>query len=163
MYPTLFQLAGPAMVGWGLMIFLPTLRATRFVAGITVFPVYLSVLYLLGIIPLAVAAGPGIMADFGSVDGVLGLLSDPDVALIAWIHILAFDHLLGVLIYRDNPAHRFVPFPVLSVVLFFTLMLGPVGFPAWWGIRGWRIRRGEEGPTGALGLDPESSPGRAAA
>jgi hypothetical protein len=144
-YPTLFQLAGIAILGWALLIFLPGWKVTRWFARTAVFPVYLSLLYVVGIVPLVVEAGPGIMQDFGSVQGVLGLLENPDVALIAWIHILAFDHLIGVLIYRDNMEHRFVPLPLQSVILFFTLMLGPVGFIAYWVIRVVRAGRVESG------------------
>jgi hypothetical protein len=60
------------------------------------------------------------------------ILATPEVALIAWIHILAFDHLVGVVIYRDNMRHRVVPVPVQSVILFLTLMFGPIGFLAYW-------------------------------
>lgn len=166
MYPTLFELAGIAILGWALLIFLPGWKVTRWFGETAAFPIYLSVLYVVGIVPLVVAAGPGIMRDFGSMQGVLGLLEDPDVALIAWIHILAFDHLIGVLIYRDNMRHRFVPLPLQSVFLFFTLMLGPVGFIGYWVVR--RLRRGrgdgeggERAPaaTGGLELGPEPSAG----
>jgi hypothetical protein len=135
MYPTLFHLAGLALVGWALLIFLPGWKITRWFAETVFFPFYLCILYLVGVVPLLVAAGPGVVADFGSVEGVLGLLRDPDIALIAWIHILAFDHLIGVFIFRDNMRHRFVPLPVQSVILLFTLMLGPVGFVTYWVIR----------------------------
>jgi len=156
MYPTLFEIAGLAILGWALLIFLPPWKVTRWFAETAVFPIYLSVLYVVGILPIVIAAGPGIMSDFGSVQGVLQLLQDPDVALIAWIHILAFDHLIGVLIYRDNMRHRFVPLPLQSVILFFTLMLGPVGFVTYWLIRAGRTRTvrvglevGEPEPQGA--------------
>ncbi len=85
MYITLFELAGYAMLGWLLLIFLPTWRVTRWIADTAVFLVYLSVLYTVGIVPLVVQAGPGIMRDFGTAGGVLGLMQQPDVALIAWI------------------------------------------------------------------------------
>ena len=75
------------------------------------------------------------ISDFGSPTGVISLLTDPDVALIVWIHILAFDHLVGVIIFRDNMGRRVVPLPVQSVLLFVTLMFGPVGFLTYWGLR----------------------------
>jgi hypothetical protein len=86
--------------------------------------------------------GPGIMADFGSAEGVTRLLTNPDIALIAWIHILAFDQVVGMVIYRDNMAHRYVPLPVQSVILFATLMFGPLGFLTYYVLRAWsRSRR----------------------
>lgn len=143
MYVLLFNLAGIAIVGWALMIFLPGWSVTRRIADWIAFPVYLAVLYVVGVLPLVVAAGPGIIGDFGSVGGVLGLLADPDVALIVWIHILVFDHLVGVFIYRDNMRERVVPLPVQSVVLFLTLMFGPAGFLLYYALR---VARGR-GPT----------------
>jgi hypothetical protein len=59
---------------------------------------------------------------------VARLLGQQDIAIVAWIHFLAFDQLAGIFIYRDNMHHRYVPIPVQSVILFLTFMLGPVGF-----------------------------------
>jgi len=140
MYHTLFSLSGLAMLGWALLIFLPGWRFTRLVAQTAVFPLYLSVLYAVGVVSVIAEMGPGFMADFGSAEGVLALLATGPVALVAWIHILAFDQLVGVLIYRDNMRGRFVPLPVQSVILVATLMLGPLGFLTYWAIRS--ARRG---------------------
>ncbi|HEU0301589.1 MAG TPA: ABA4-like family protein [Longimicrobium sp.] len=142
MYDSLFNLAGIAMLGWLLLILLPTWRVTRWAAESAAFPVFLSALYLLGIVPLLMQTGLGIMADYGSAEGVRGLLANPDVALVAWIHILAFDQLAALFIYRDNLQHRHVPMPVQSVLLFATLMFGPAGFLAYYLLRAWsRSRR----------------------
>ena len=127
MYRTLFSLAGYAIVGWLPLILAPGWRFSRRLAESAVFPIYLSVLYLVGISAVLMEMGPGIMSDFGNVDGVLALLKTESLGLVAWIHILAFDQVVGALIYRDNMQHRFVPLPVQSVILFLTLMFGPVG------------------------------------
>jgi hypothetical protein len=132
MYLTLFSIAGVAMVGWLLMILLPTWSFTRRLAGWALFPAFLAVLYLVGIVAYSAANGLAFIGEFGSAEGVLRILATPEVAIIAWIHILAFDHLVGVVIYRDNMRHRIVPVPVQSVILFFTFMFGPVGFLAYW-------------------------------
>jgi hypothetical protein len=100
-------------------------------AELEVFPIYLAVLYLVGVVPLVVAAGPGIIRDFGNADGVANLLARRDVALIAWIHILAFDQVVGVLIYRDNMSHRYLPIFGQSLVLVLTFLFGPVGYLAY--------------------------------
>jgi len=162
MYHTLFSLSGLAMLGWALLIFLPGWRFTRLVAQTAVFPLYLSVLYAVGVVSVFLEMGPGFMADFGSAEGVLALLATGPVALVAWIHILAFDQVVGVLIFRDNMRGRFVPLPVQSVLLLATLMLGPLGFLTYWAIRS--VRRGsarvawgdaEQGAEpGAEGLTP---------
>lgn len=151
MYVLLFNLAGIAIVAWLLLALLPTWKVTRWMAETAVFPVFLSAIYAVGIVPLVMRAGPGIMADFGSAEGVTRLLATPDVALIAWIHILAFDQVVGMLIYRDNMAHRYVPLPVQSVLLFATLMFGPVGFLGYFLLRAWsrgrRAARAEPAET----------------
>ena len=71
----------------------------------------------------------------------LRLLRTESVALVAWIHILVFDQVIAHLIYRDNMTHRFVPVPLQSVILFLTLMLGPLGFLTYWLFRVARSRR----------------------
>lgn len=128
----LFRLAGLAILGWLLLIFLPTWRVTRRLAQGSFFPVYLAMLYAIGVGSMLVQFGPGFMKDFGSPEGVTRLLARQDIALIAWIHILAFDQVIGLWIYRENMKHRFVPIPVQSLLLFSTLMLGPIGFLAFY-------------------------------
>jgi hypothetical protein len=140
MYRLLFDLAGLAMIGWLLLILLPGWKVTRRIAETAIFPIYLALLYLVGLTAVLAENGPGFMADFGSADGVLGLLQLEPVALVAWIHILAFDQVVGLLIYRDNLKYRIVPLPVQSLILLATLMLGPIGFLSYWGIRVLRRR-----------------------
>ena len=141
MYRTLFDLAGPAILAWGLLIFLPTWQFTRWLAQSAIVPVYLAVLYAVGVFGVFLELGPGIMADFGTSDGVLGVLRVESVALVAWIHILVFDQVIAHLIYRDNMTHRFVPLPLQSVILVLTLMVGPLGFLTYWVFRVGRSRR----------------------
>ncbi|MBA3240154.1 MAG: DUF4281 domain-containing protein [Acidobacteria bacterium] len=151
MYVKLFDLAGIAILAWLLLIFLPTWRLTRLIARTAVFPVFLCVLYIIGIVPLLIEQGPGVMRDFGSAEGVTRLLARQDVALVAWIHILAFDQLIGLFIYRENMERRYVPLPVQSVLLFLTLMFGPVGFLAYYFLRlRKRGRAAEELPEARL-------------
>ena len=140
MYRTLFTLAGLAIFGWLLLIFLPSWKVTRRIADSGVFPFYLALLYLVGVSAALRETGPGIMADFNTADGVLKILKIESVALVAWIHILVFDMLVAHLIYRDNMKHRFIPVPLQSVLLALTLMFAPVGFLTYWLIRVTRTR-----------------------
>lgn len=140
MYRTLFDLAGYAILAWLLLILLPSWRITRRIAESAIFPVYLCVLYVVGLVAVLREMGPGFMADFGSATGVLGLLAQEPIAIVAWIHILAFDQVVALVIYRDNMRHRFVPLPLQSVIMVATLMLGPVGFLAYWLVRTTRTR-----------------------
>ncbi|HYR06909.1 MAG TPA: ABA4-like family protein [Longimicrobium sp.] len=160
MYLALYNIAGYAMLGWLLLILLPAWKVTRWVARTAVFPVFLSVLYVVGITAVLMKTGPGIMSDFGSAEGVLRVLRNPDIALVAWIHILAFDQVVGLMIYRENMEHRYVPLPVQSVLLFATLMFGPVGFVSYYVLRAWsRSRRAQH----ALAAEAEPAVGRVAA
>lgn len=145
MVPVLFQVAGFAIVGWALMILLPGWSVTKRLVEWAAFPAALALIYVVGAVAVLAETGPGIVADFGSAEGVVAILSRPDVALVAWIHILAFDHLVGVAIFRDNLRRRVVPLPVQSVILFLTLMFGPAGFLAYWLAR---VYRGRGAPVG---------------
>lgn len=106
----LFNVTGIAIVGWILMIFLPNWKITRAIVEWALFPVLIAVIYLVGLVPALLEAGPEIMADFGNTRGVQRLLADPDIAIVVWIHLLALDHLLGIFIYRDNMRERIIPF-----------------------------------------------------
>ena len=135
MYVTLFNIAGPAALAWLLMIFVPKWRGTQWLVRSAIVPALLAVLYVIGIALLISENGLGFMRDFGSAEGVAGLMARPEIALVAWIHFLVFDQLVGIFIFRDNMHHRYVPIPVQSVILFFTFMLGPVGFLSYYVIR----------------------------
>jgi hypothetical protein len=160
MYVALFNVAGYAMLGWLLLILLPAWKVTRWVARTAVFPVFLSILYVVGITAVLMKTGPGIMSDFGSAEGVLRVLRNPDIALVAWIHILAFDQVVAMMIYRENMEHRYVPLPVQSVLLFATLMFGPVGFLGYYILRASsRSRRARQ----AVPAETQPAVGRVAA
>jgi hypothetical protein len=135
MYVTLFNLAGPAILAWVLMIFLPKWRVTQWLVRSAIVPALLAVLYVIGIVLLIGENGIGFMSDFGGAEGVTRLMARPEIALVAWIHFLVFDQLVGIFIIRDNMHHRYVPIPVQSVILFLTLMLGPLGFLSYYLIR----------------------------
>jgi hypothetical protein len=134
-YVALFGLASVAIIAWLLLILLPAWWVTRRLAALELFQVYLAGLYVVGVVPLLFTHGLGIVRDFGNAEGVTRLLGNGDIALIAWIHILAFDQVVGLVIYRENMAQRYVPLAVQSVLLFITLMLGPMGYLAFYMLR----------------------------
>ena len=150
MYANLFQLASLAIIGWIPLIFFPTWRGTRRLAASAFFPIFIAVLYAFGVGGLLMEYGPGFIADFGTAEGVARLLARQDIAWIAWLHILAFDQVIALAIYRENVRHRYVPVPVQSALLFLTLMFGPLGYLAFVLIRVARLGTrafggGEEG------------------
>jgi hypothetical protein len=134
-YAVLFQIAGLAVAGWIPLIFFPAWRGTRRLADSHFFPIFISVLYAFGVVALLMERGPGFMADFGTDAGVARLLAQEEIAWIAWLHILAFDQVIALWIYRENMERRYVPIPVQSVLLVLTLMLAPLGYLAFMLIR----------------------------
>ena len=146
-YAILFQLSSLAIVGWVLLIFFPTWRFSRRLADSQFFPIFIAVFYAFGVGALLLERGPGFMADFGTDVGVARLLAQEEIAWVAWLHILAFDQVIGIWIYRENMRRRFVPIPVQSLLLFLTLMLGPLGYLAWTMIRIGKLGGGAFGPA----------------
>jgi len=122
------------------MIFLPSWSWTKWLVKSAIFPLTLAACYTVGLVYYATQNGMGFAADFGSYEGVVRLLKTPEVAIIAWIHILAFDQLVGRMIYMDNIEKKYVPVAVQSVFLFCTLMVGPFGYLAYAGVK-WLVRR----------------------
>lgn len=72
--------------------------------------------------------------NFTSLKGVMRLFKSPRGTLIGWTHYLAFDLMIGLYILQDSQslgvAHWWV-----APCLFLTLMFGPSGLLAWWGLR----------------------------
>ncbi len=128
MYELLFSFTGFAMISWLLMIFLPKWKVTYTIVKWAIFPLSLSILYVVGLAYYVTNHGISFVSDFGSYDGVIQLLTVPEVAIIAWLHILAFDQLVGRMIYMENMEHRKVHLIVQSIFLYMTLMAGPLGY-----------------------------------
>ena len=143
MTTVLFNVALVAIVGWGLMILLPGWSVTKRLVEWIAFPVAISLIYVVGVAAVLSETGFGVIADFGSAEGVIELLANPNVALIVWIHMSALDHLVGVGIFRDNLRHNVVSIPIQSLLLVLTLLFGPIGFLTYWIVRVAR-RRGSE-------------------
>lgn len=51
-----------------------------------------------GVGALLMERGPGFIADFGTAEGVARLLTSEEIAWVAWLHILAFDQVIGLTI-----------------------------------------------------------------
>lgn len=128
MYELLFGLSGIAIISWLLMIFVPNWKVTYMIAKWAIFPLSLSLLYVVGLAYYVANHGLSFTGDFGSYEGVIRLLAVPEVAIIGWLHILAFDQLVGRMIYMENMEHRRVHLIVQSICLYLTLMFGPLGY-----------------------------------
>ena len=89
----------------------------------------LALTYAVIAIPLTtgmIEGGAGGTPDFTTLAGVQALLASDGGATIGWVHYLAFDLFVGIWIARNADRYGFNRI-VQVPILFFTLMLGPLG------------------------------------
>ena len=79
------------------------------------------------------AGGPP-PGDLGTISGLRQAFSDDLVFAAAWIHYLAFDMVVGSLIAREAVHYR-IPWPLRSLSLVCTFLLGPAGYLFYLGLR----------------------------
>jgi hypothetical protein len=107
---------------WALLILAPRWRWTQRLVHSAVLPVALSTAYLVLLLSADLPAGAG----GGSLDAVLRMFASPELALVCWIHYLAFDLFVGAWIVRDAARHGIAHLAVIPCLLL-TLMVGPAG------------------------------------
>ncbi len=124
-YDQIFDYAGMlTMAGWVLLIFVPRWKYTRHIVQYGIVSVLLSVLYTY----LVFFSGGGDLdlSAFNSLEGVVGLFSDPKSVLAGWVHYLAFDLWVGSWEVGDAMNHGINRWFLIPCLLL-TFMLGPVG------------------------------------
>ena len=107
------------------MTFVPHWRVTRRIMGSPLVVAGAAVLYLVLVLPRIGAVFPVVLNP--TLGEVAELLGTNDGATIGWVHFLAFDLFVGRWEYLDS-RERGVSAWLMVPVLFFTLMLGPIGF-----------------------------------
>lgn len=136
---TIFSIANTlALVSWLLLAILPRFRVTRAVVLTGTVPLLLSAAYLV-IIVMFFGTSEG---SFSSLAGVMQLFTNPWAVLAGWLHYLAFDLFVGAWEVRDAEKHG-VPHLLVIPCLFFTFMLGPIGYLMYVAIRGVVKMRGK--------------------
>lgn len=128
---TVFSIANLAVLPvWLLLAIAPRWRVTEILAGSCVVSLAIAAVYAAGM-AMSWSSAEGSM---GSLAGVVQLFAQPMVALVGWLHYLAFDLFIGSWEVRNA---RRLGISHLYVVpcLFFTLMLGPVGLLLYFVIR----------------------------
>lgn len=110
---------------WFLMVFLPGWKWTKRIVASPWISVFAAALYVVLVLPGIVQILPAVMNP--RLDTVSSLLGTPMGATIAWVHFLAFDLFVGRWVYLDSREKQLSPF-LMSPILFFVLMLGPLGF-----------------------------------
>jgi hypothetical protein len=114
------------MAGWAALLLAP-LRREALVMAARFASAAVCAIYLL-LLARGLIAGPGLPegAGFGTLDGVVALLSRREAMLAGWVHFLAFDLFVGSWMTEDAPRAG-VPHWLLVPLLALTLMAGPVG------------------------------------
>ena len=128
-----------AVAGWLLLLVVPRRRATRVLVHAGAIPLLLSAAYLVLIVLFFGSAEGG----FDSLANVMRLFTNEWAVLAGWIHYLAFDLLVGAWEVRDA-GERGVSHWLVVPCLFFTFLLGPIGFLMYMIVRAAFGRGGEQ-------------------
>ncbi|MBP8236169.1 MAG: DUF4281 domain-containing protein [Pseudomonas sp.] len=132
----LFQLTSLiALGGWLMLVCLPFWSYTdELVLGLSV--VLLAIIYSwLLFVAMRQRPEPGSgRPGFFSLGGVLSLLRQPTAALAAWVHILAFDLMVGLYIRHEGAIAGISHWALLPCYVL-TLMFGPLGLLAFLALR----------------------------
>src|SRR5262249_9492711 len=113
-----------------------------------------ALLYVALVLPRVGTIWPAIAKP--TLTGIAALLGSPEGATIAWVHFLAFDLFIGRWIYLDSRERQFRAL-LMAAILFFTLMLGPLGFFTYLIVRAVAITRETGKGTAQLALAGEST------
>ena len=121
----LFQITNAVALGaWIALVALPGRRVVSAWLCATWVPGGLAAAYAAVIAwRLAVAPPAG---ELGTIAGLRAAFADDWVFAAAWIHYLAFDMVVGAWIARDA-VRLGLPWPLRTLALVFTFLLGPVG------------------------------------
>jgi hypothetical protein len=122
----LFSLSGLLVMPiWLAMILLPGWSVTRRALASPLVALAPALLYVVLVMPRILEILPLVIRP--ELHTIATLLGTPGGATIAWIHFLAFDLFVGRWVYLDARERKISAF-VSSPILFFVLMLGPLGF-----------------------------------
>lgn len=137
---TIFSTASTlAMIGWIVLVFLPRRWPVLNAVPALIVPGLIAIAYA-GIILPALGNGPD-GGGFSTLDGVMALFTSPAAVLAGWLHYLAFDLLVGVMIAREEDRQG-ISRLVQAPILFMTFMFGPAGFLLHLVVsNGWRLFR----------------------
>ena len=129
---TAFRLANlRALVGW-IALMLAPLRRPAMVFIARAIGVLLAIGYTIGFVT-AIGAARGLVGDY-SLTGIAAFFADPRLALVGWVHYLAFDLWVGA--WEVDAAERAaMPHALVVPALLLTFLVGPVGLIAFLALR----------------------------
>ena len=139
---TVFQIAQPiALAGWALLLLAPLIpKVADRVAGFAI-PILLALVYAVMLI-VYMPEGEG---GFGSLPEVMKLFTVPGLAMVGWLHYLAFNLFIGgweIRTARREEISHWLVVPCLAL----TLLAGPIGLLLFLGVR-LGARRARKGPA----------------
>ena len=113
---------------WVLMWFLPTHERTKqLMNNEWLFLTPLLVAYVLAVLPNLADLLLALSSDMPTPDLVADLFSSREIALVAWLHFLAFDTMAGKMTWsRLMKAEK--PIQVSMPILFLSMMVAPLGY-----------------------------------
>jgi hypothetical protein len=132
-----FQVANTAVLpGWLLLVFAPRWKWASGLIGPVIYGGLFGMAYLI-IMVSQFGEGEG---SFGSLQGVAAFFENPWLLLAGWIHYLAFDLFVGCWEVRDARRNGISHLLVVPC-LFFTFMLGPIGWLMYLVVRSVRTKK----------------------
>jgi Domain of unknown function (DUF4281) len=138
---TLFDISGIFVLPfWLLMIVAPKWRVTMRLLSSPWIIIGPAILYVFLVLPQIASLLPIVMMP--ELSQIAASLGTEQGATIAWMHFLAFDLFVGRWAYLDSFEHEISPW-LMAPVLFFILMLGPLGFLLYLFVR---LIRGQKRP-----------------
>ena len=131
MADTIFQVTNAvALLSWVLLILFPY----KFWSKKLLFTLVVMGFALVYLFLAAKAFNADTFQSFNTLEGVMGLFTNPLAVVIGWVHYLAFDLMVGMYIAKDAEKHMINRFVIIPCFLF-TFMLGPVGLLLYYLIR----------------------------
>ncbi|MBL0133575.1 MAG: DUF4281 domain-containing protein [Chitinophagaceae bacterium] len=121
----IFELSSTvAMIGWLVLILASPFwfKAPRFIIGIAVALLAITYTWL-----ILSTFKPSDMNSFGTLEGVMTLFTNKTMVTGGWVHYLAFDLFIGCWIVNNARKHG-INHWITVPSLFFTFMLGPLGW-----------------------------------
>jgi hypothetical protein len=136
----IFSLANTlALLSWIFLVVAPRWKGTQKIILSGAIPLLLSAAYLV-LVVLFFGSAEG---SFSSLAGVMKLFTNEWAVLAGWIHYLAFDLLIGIWEVRDSQKNGISHWLVIPC-LFFTFMLGPIGFLLYSALRFFIVKESKE-------------------
>jgi Domain of unknown function (DUF4281) len=122
-----FVVMGLATVGWLALIIFPRSRRANFWFSGLVVPLLLCLLYMYLLLTYWFRDPPGNLLQFLTLKGVMAMLANPGLMLVAWINIVAMDLVVGAWMARKAAQIR-MPYVYLLPCLILTFVFAGFGF-----------------------------------